>query len=530
MSVPETTDDAAGSDAPSEPRSRFQKLISNSWIVVGIPALFGLIELSWTFQPTNDALCYLSIARSIAEGGPAANLGSQRLFYNPGYPLVIAPCFLTSEFPFLLISLVHWGLFVGFLHQTFRWAKRMLPDLAGPVTLLVGSSVMLKIGWQHFLSEIAFMFVLMALVNVVATARRQRGAGDIWIWAVAVTLAAALVLIRPAGAICVAGIAFAVAYFDGLRPMLRRNRNSGNVSEGDTRRARLWGPVAASFCLVLAAVGAELGVMAYERSQPGEVRKSYAEYLIDTVTSPGRFATAVADGITWRSQEIWQMLIPGLFKADNDPSQWWGFPLLCFYLVWAFCLSQGWWSLARRGDVFAWTLPPYLALHLIWPFDGGGRFMLPMIGLLAACWARSDILWLLIPRYRVPVLVGCAVLHLAIGFGHWIARDVPQRIELTQSMQELERLMDQIEHPSDDQTLLVSRGLPWREVIQLQYLLDRPVLTAEEVVNTREDKLVFAALPVERDPPIGKTVLARTDRYVVYAESKDSPPPSLPDK
>ena len=94
------------------------------WLTLFAVVLGLQIGPLWYASP--DGAAYVSIARSIAAGGPVARLGNPQLGFPLGYPLLISPAFLTGPRPFLLLSIVHWVLAVIFMLGVHRWLRRRL--------------------------------------------------------------------------------------------------------------------------------------------------------------------------------------------------------------------------------------------------------------------------------------------------------------------------------------------------------------------------------------------------------------------
>jgi hypothetical protein len=91
------------------------------------------------------------------------------------------------------------------------------------------------------------------------------------------------------------------------------------------------------------------------------------------------------------------------------------------YIALAGGLAWAWWKKAREGgDLLLFMLPAYLGLYVIWPFDQGGRYLLPVLPILALClWGLLERL----PNRRFVVLVALVMAHAAVSLGYW-ARDL----------------------------------------------------------------------------------------------------------
>src|SRR5690242_16975072 len=79
--------------APTAPVSRpgpFSPVARPRLLVACWAALVGVQIITPLWYATPDASGYLSIARSLARGGPPTYLGSRNLIFGIGYPAVIA--------------------------------------------------------------------------------------------------------------------------------------------------------------------------------------------------------------------------------------------------------------------------------------------------------------------------------------------------------------------------------------------------------------------------------------------------------
>ena len=102
------------------------RLLLACWVV-----LVGVQIITPLWYATADTCCYLSIARSLAHGETPTNLGSRNLIFGIGYPAVIAPAFLLSATPFLLVTAINAALATAYLAGVVVWARRYAPAAAG---------------------------------------------------------------------------------------------------------------------------------------------------------------------------------------------------------------------------------------------------------------------------------------------------------------------------------------------------------------------------------------------------------------
>ena len=129
-------------------------------VVLSLLAALLATQILPLWTPTPDGAGYLSIARSIAHGGPVTNLGSPKLHYAPGYPLLISPAFMVSDRPFFLLALIQWLFAVAFMLGVYRWARQWFAGSELWITALVMSNVSLWMHARTTISEMPFMALL----------------------------------------------------------------------------------------------------------------------------------------------------------------------------------------------------------------------------------------------------------------------------------------------------------------------------------------------------------------------------------
>ena len=409
------------------------------------------------WYPTPDGSMYLSTARSIAGRARLSALGSAQLAYPPGYALLISPAFLTGERPFLAISALHFFLATLLLGGVYRWTSRWCSDAALLVTALVMVHVSLWVHYRRTLSELAFFTAFMWSVNlldrVLASTSLRRALAAA---APASLLLALTCLIREAGIVLAAGFAAGV---------LRRSIHD----------QRGWAP---GF-LALAVIGAPalVGVAAFISYD--EHAKTAAFVPVGTHLDGLRAAAAVwpeqtIEGLRMRASEIGRLVIPGMFKASGVRGHWLDINM-AVYLPVVFALLTGWWRFARRHcEVLALTFPFYLAAYVLWPFDGGTRYLLPLLPLLfASVWMLLEPL----PRYRLVVLALLVGGHLDVAAGYWLAIDAPRARACDEQWAAVDTLAEQIRPGA---AVAAAAGVPECVRLMLEFALDRPVRTATD--------------------------------------------------
>jgi hypothetical protein len=373
------------------------------WCLLILALLFA-VQVSAYWYPTPDASGYLSMARSLARGEGLRNLGSGQLYLAPGYPVLVSPAFLVGDQPFLVLSLVNAGLAGLLMLGIYTWARRQVPAAALLVTAVALVNVDLWALYRRTLSEMAFMALLMWVINALhwacATTSRPSRIGRT---VLAAGLMICLVTVRQAGLTVAAGF--------------------GTVMLFEAWRARVpWGrALGMALAVGVPACVAVLGLAVYDRLMAAPSgAATYAGQIIDPTTT---WAGQLLEGLRLRISEIGRVTIPGMFKAYGRRGQWLH-PTMAIYLPLLLLLLAGWWRLVgRTRDVLALTLPFYLGLYVVWPFDQATRFTVPMIPLLLAClWSMLEPLRTCRFRIMGALLAG----HLGVAAGYWVAVDWPR--------------------------------------------------------------------------------------------------------
>jgi hypothetical protein len=423
-----------------------------AWLLGGLLLLFA-VQISPVWYPTSDAAGYLSIARNLGQNHLLANCGRPQVYYSPGYPLLISPCFLNGPAPFWLLSLAQW-LFMGvFLWGVYLWASRLAGQGALLVTALTAVNVSLWDVYRRTLSEVAFMAVMIWLVNLLNSTNNPRVGASLrralCQWILATLLMAFLALIRPAGILFAGG--FALARF----PWTRRGELSWKRAVGV--------PLAVGMpaVLVLAAFIVHDRAMAEPRGS-----QTYLNQVLDPDQTP---VEQLVEGARLRLSEIGRLVVPGMWKAYDERGSWLTLNMLIFLPI-AMVFAVGWARLVRSAcDVLAWTFPLYAALYMVWPYDQGTRFFTPLLPLLWLC------LWQALARFlsaRTRFFSVTAAAHLAVALGFWLAVDLPKARAAHRhwpAVRALARIMGHDSRPG-----LVSARLNNVDLL-LQIELDRPV-------------------------------------------------------
>jgi len=370
-------------------------------------------QLTSLWSPTPDAAGYISIARSIAHGGPPTNMGSAKLHYAPGYPLLVSPAFWTSDRPFLLLLVMQWLFAVAFMLGVYYWAKTWFAGSELWITALAMANIGLWMHARTTISELPFMALLMGTALALdrfALADDPRAAAKRGL--IAAALAALLSLIRPVGVLVISGY--------GLMVLLRACRRQIPWRTAVVRSVLVSLPAAAM-------VG---GLLLYESrtaSEQGETTNP--TYLHEFKAADVSLPAQLFEGFRVRLSEVGRLLIPGMNKSYARPYQWLNINMLLYAPL--FCgICWAWCRLAQQGPCTLMLMVPcYLLLHIAYPSDQGTRYLLPLLPVLALT------LWWLVgrlPRYRSELLSGLVFAHLLVAVGYSV-----------HSTSRLERINDQ---------------------------------------------------------------------------------------
>ena len=463
------------------------------WLTV--LAFLLAIQISPHWYPTPDGCSYLSIARSIAAGGMPTNLGSRQLYYAPGYPLLISPAFLFSDRPFLLLSIMQWLLTVVFMLGVYQWSRRLFPPAALVVTALATVNVEFWCLYRRTLSEIAFMAVLIWLVNLLNAALTARSSRDACVRILLGSLLlAGLVAIRQAGIVFAAGFGAAM------------------IVQACRGRVRWFHAVAGSLVVGIPATFVFLGIIHHDRELA--VAAQSVTYVDHITNSDYNWMAQLIEGIRLRISEIGRITIPGMYKSYARRGDWLNVNM-AIYVAWSSLLLAAWWRLVRQSkDVFALTLPFYAALYVVWPFDQATRFFVPLVPLLMTC------VWLVFERwqqYRMRILTGLLAAHGAVAIGYWVGVDAPRARKDNAQWAAVEQLAAPIRANGGPVLALHIRD---NTALMLQYVLDRHLREARDSTGVPADVdwvILSRGVPVFQ----GFRVYSRAGKYQLVCRKPD---------
>jgi hypothetical protein len=378
------------------------------WQSRPLPWLIGLalllaLQISPHWLPMNDACGYISMGRSVAQGQGIMYLGTPHWRYPPGYSLLISPIFLLGDRPFLALSVFQWLAMVALMLGVYVWARRVLPEAALWITALTVVNSGLWIQYRRTLSEVAFMAMIMWIVNLFHTVVHSRKPAVLWAGAAAgIALTTFLCLVRQAGMTLAGGVCA------GLLCLAISKQLSW-------RRAIIIGGLVA-FATVLTN-----GLVVLRQQETGRIwrKETYlAEFDEPSITVAGRLCRGAQTAVS----DTGRIVIPGMLKSYGAWGKWFNINMVV-YVPLAMLLVWGWWKWTRHSpDFLAWTMPFYMALFVVWSADSGARYAVPMIpGLLVCLWYALRPLGI----RRLGLLGLLLIAHMVAAVAFWLSVDVP---------------------------------------------------------------------------------------------------------
>lgn len=469
------------------------------WLAVA--ALVLTLQICPFWYPAPDGAAYLSIARSIAAGGPMARFGSAELSYPLGYPLLISPAFHIAARPFLALAMMNWVMAVIFMLGVYVWARRELGGGALWVTALVMANVSVWTVYRQTLSEAAFLALMIWTVNALnglladgepsAQGNQPGGASQVGrrrIVAVGRLLAIAALLIGLT-AIREAGVLFGAGFLLAL--LVRALRGTAN------RRATAAAVIVTSVALFVA-----LSSIRPERI--AAAGPAIAGNLAGYGDADGA-VTSLDRRVLLRLMEMGQLLVPGMFRTYGR--SWLDINTAVYALVLAAVLI-GWWSIVRRrSDVLALTAPLYVAMYMIWPYAAGTRYFVPLLPLFVAC------IWIFLALFRgwrLSIVAAALVAHVGVAAGHWILVDRPA----ARTCDRLWPTVDFLAAHTAAAGAIAAVPVPVCLTPMLALALDRPVRQASATAAVDAD-VEWIVAPERAEPQAGFRPAAAAGDYVL---------------
>jgi hypothetical protein len=442
----------------------FVRQITN-WIefhprtVATIFAILFAVQITPEFKMSPDGVSYMSIARSLAQHGKLERLGSPHLRYAPGYPIFITPAFLLfRDHPFLLVQILQWLYALALIWGVYQWFK----NYAGASAIWIAALTMAIAGyWDLYRTASSEIVSTPALVWAgVFMVRSIRNPSSLPLLAAAILFTTISCATRQVGVMLVPGYVIA---------LLLRAR----AKEISLNRAAI---LAIVFTLIIGLVSYAL--IAYDHWGARQREAAGDTGYTSVFFSPDRpLAGQIAEGLRRQSGEIGRLLIPGMFKSHGHEHD---FTNVNVWIYAAICIpvAIGWWRFARiTFDPLALMLPPYIALCVVYPYDSGTRFTVPVFAILVA-----SVWYLFKPTDRPAIFMALVVLHLIVSIIFWPI-DAFHTHERYKAWPEIEQVAARV---PPDAKVFAFRGEVDDRWMFLMWFTDRPVAyetTADPVAS-----------------------------------------------
>jgi hypothetical protein len=417
------------------------------WLTLFVLLVLAQVRPWWIPQP--DSRSYLSMARSLAEQGRMLNLGREHLWYFPGYSLLMSPLYLVSEHPYWLISAFQWVAAALLMLGVYQWARSIVPQWAVWIAALSGINAGVWFHAARVLSEVPFMCALVWAANAGLAACRSRSLGrTLVLVAAASVLVAITALIRPAGMMLAVGFGLSLGW-QALRHRVSWPR-----------------AVAVTLALGVPAAVCVIGFMRMEQSTASQQSaRTYLSNFGDSARSP---LASYLEGVRLAVRDSGRVVIPGMFKAYQDEG--WLDPNLLIYGPACLVLAWAWWRLTRRtADPLLLGVPFYVLLHVVYPYEAGARFFVPLLPIFAASLAalvKSE------DRRRVFAVAAFCGAHMLIAVVYWLAVDGPRAAAEARRGYEIATISERI---ASGNQRVGTLDLSGNEILMLELQLDRPV-------------------------------------------------------
>jgi len=421
---------------------------------LGITLLLLAVQIGPHWYAECDSSIYLSSARAMAQGRDLQYLDSPLDVGLPGYPMLLVPAFWFGNRPFLLLALINWLIAAAGTIGVYLWARRRCPSAAVLITMLTMLNAATLLYYRRSLKELAVLTVLiwtgLALQRLYDQQRhdqqrhdQQRRPGILVLALTSLFLGPLLVLIRYTGILLFAGYVWATCI------------------DFSQRSAARWQRIALAVLLVTPAVLCTWNQLSRQRALAAQRQLvNYQDYFSQGISELDRH---YLEGLRLQISSIGRITIPGMFKAYARNGHWLNINT-CVYSLWLVLIVRGWWHLARHKDVLALALPLFVAAYVIWPFDQGPRFLVPMAPVLIACtWLGACPLF----RNRHTVLAMLLVGHVTVSTAYWITTDRPRAQRNHQQWMAVEKLASTLQ---DNRQPVAMRGpIEMQWMLQLAY-------------------------------------------------------------
>jgi hypothetical protein len=462
-SLPLHTATVGKRQASSLPYERaLQAVNDRPWLWLTILTIVLAAQIRPWWFPQGDGMSFLSMARSLARDGQMRNMGSPHLWYFPGYSLLMTPLYFFGDHPFWLLSAFQWGSAILFMVGVYFWARQIVPEWAVWIAAIAVANQGVWIHCARTMSEVPFMCGLIWSAN----AARAFGRSRPWRQALPLGVLAATVLgltalIRPAGILLAVGFGLSLGWqaFKRQTPWSRA--------------------IAMTLLLGLpgsAAVGGFL--VADHAAAQSEHGRTYLSNFGDSAANP---LASYLEGARMAIRDSGRVIIPGMFKAYQERG-WRDLNLLIYFPVCAAC-ALGWRRLLRGTiDPLLLMTPFYVLLYILYPYEAGARFYIPLLPVFAASFIP---LIELLPSRRHLLVAGAFAAHLFLAAGYWLTADSARgRLAMTR-WHELVPIAETIAQKPE---CIAANGVSGDDVFMLELMLDHriPFAVSGPVPSTAE--------------------------------------------
>lgn len=437
------------------------------WLTILAIVLAAQIR-PWWF-PQGDGMCFLSMARSLAREGHMRNMGSPHLWYFPGYSLLMSPLYFFGDHPFWLLSAFQWGSAILFMIGVYFWARQVVPQWAVWIAAIAVANQGVWIHCARTMSEVPFMCGLIWSANAARAFARSRS----WRQALPLGVLAAAVLgltalIRPAGILLAVGFGLSLGW---------------QAFKQQTSWSRA---IAMTLLLGLPGSAAVAGfLIADHGAAQSEHGRTYLSNFGDSAANP---LVSYLEGARLAIRDSGRVIIPGMFKAYQERG-WRDLNLFIYFPVCAVC-ALGWRRLVRTTiDPLLLMTPFYVLLYVLYPYEAGARFYIPLLPVFAASFIP---LIELVPTRRHVLVAGTFAAHLLLAAGYWLTADSARGQFAMTRWQELEPIAKTIAEKPD---CIAAADVSGDDVFMLELMLDHripfavsgPVPATAEWMLTKRD-------------------------------------------
>jgi hypothetical protein len=415
----------------------------------------------WWF-PQGDGMSFLSMARSLAFEGRMRNMGSPHLWYFPGYSVLISPLYCFGDHPFWLVSAFQWASAILFMVGVYFWARQIVPQWAVWIAAIAVANQGVWIHCARTMSEVPFMCGLIWSANAArAFARSRTWRQAVPLGLVASALLGLTALIRPAGILLAVGLGLSLAW------------------QAFHKQTSWWRAVAFTFALGVPGSVAVAGfLIADHAAAQSEHGRTYLSNFSDSAASP---LASYLEGARLAIRDSGRVIIPGMFKAYQERG-WRDLNLLVYLPICAACVL-GWQRLVGTTlDPLLLMTPFYVLLYILYPYEAGARFYIPLLPVFAASFIP---LIALLPAQRHLLVASAFAAHLAIATGYWLTADSARGRVAMARWRELEPIAKTIARQPE---CIATSDVSGDDVFMLELMLDHRIQFAPaELVSSRTE-------------------------------------------